>query len=655
MIEQKVIKTGNKLERATLFLKSSLKESSSIERRLEKKSLALKKKIVEDRGRTLKRLASGGRDKGTGGVLGSALSILGIGAGTGGIGVLARGLRRTPNTPSQLLKMQKGTSVSRLSRIGRVGRLAKPIAVVGAGLDFVGRKAEGQTNTQAGVGAAGGLAGGLAGAKIGASFGSLAGPVGTVIGGAGGAIIGSLAGGRIADLFTGANRRRQFEEERVQIRTSKTLFSDSLDDFDRVLNKLEKLSPNLSLKSLIKDERPAKFLPSDPIVVPPPTPPPKPDKVDVKPEKPFFKKPAFISALVASAIIGTILLTAEPADIIPGSVFIAKQRNAIINFAKRLLPKVKPKTKTSRVEILGEGDTPIFGKLNKDLQKIIKNTQKGRPGFNEKGELKNFLSKSEIQKLLNRNEALIAEQKLRKFKKFLDAYNLAEKNLLELTDSEDMTELFEKFNELTEDGKRALEEVLATQAQEKEIKDSVRLLRRFIKGDTLQEILGEDLTMEDLNSALRGAFDAIDKGIQAGQFDDRELVFIQKLRNKLTDALSNLQEEMVKRQFKTKLKDNPNLKDEGFDSIFDEDMFDPETMKRLLKIFPDISSNLEPSSSSDLASLSSETMLLLGNRGNNTPTRPQINDSGTSIVLGGAPNILDVIMSERQIRQSFTT
>ena len=40
MIEQKVIKTGNKLERATLFLKSSLKESSSIERRLEKFKLA---------------------------------------------------------------------------------------------------------------------------------------------------------------------------------------------------------------------------------------------------------------------------------------------------------------------------------------------------------------------------------------------------------------------------------------------------------------------------------------------------------------------------------------------------------------------------------------------------------------------------------------
>ena len=107
MIDQKVTLTSNKLERATLFLKNSLKESSVIERGLERKSLALKKKIVEDRGRTLKRLASGGRDKGTGGVLGSALNILGVSAGAGGINVLTRGLRRTPNTPSQLLKMQR--------------------------------------------------------------------------------------------------------------------------------------------------------------------------------------------------------------------------------------------------------------------------------------------------------------------------------------------------------------------------------------------------------------------------------------------------------------------------------------------------------------------------------------------------------------------
>ena len=642
MIEQKVIKTGDKLERATLFLKSSLKESSSIERRLEKKSLALKKKIVEDRGRTLKRLASGGRDKGTGGVLGGALSILGIGAGTGGIGVLARGLRRTPNTPSQLLKMQKGTSVSRLSKLGRVGRLSKPIAVVGAGLDFVGRKAEGQTNTQAGVGAAGGLAGGLAGAKIGASFGTLAGPVGTVIGGAGGAIIGSLAGGRIADLFTGANRRRQFEEERVQIRTSKTLFSDSLDDFDRVLNKLEKLSPNLSLKSLIKDERPAKFLPSDPIVVPPPTPPPKPDKVDVKPEKPFFKKPAFISALVASAIIGTILLTAEPADIIPGSVFIAKQRKAIINFAKSFLPKIKgkpTKVETPKVEVITDKT------LNKVLDSMVEGIKRGKP-ISEEGLQKLSMTRLERLELLTRNLNIVKKFNLQKYKKFLDALQLAEDQL--------------SFDDFVKMSKRELDQFKGKIILERttaDINKDLELIERFAKGDRLSEILGEGATIKDIKNAVKAARQAIKEG--------KELKSLSRGQKATLDIIDQiLQERINVLDTRQKLK-GPQigtefpLEDFNLEKLFRESKEGATFRKlqealELIKKGDKVSSNLERPFSSDIASVPSETILLLGNQGNNTPPSPQI-DSGTTIVLGGVPNILNTIMFERQIRQSFTT
>ena len=140
--------------------------------------------------------------------------------------------------------MQRGTSA--LSRVGRVGRLGRigPLAVVGAGLDFAGRRAEGQTNLQAGVGAAGGLGGALAGAKYGAILGTaVGGPVGTVIGGIGGSIIGGLAGGRLADMFSGADKRRKFEEQRVLISTQKSSFSFALDDLERVLNKLEDSSP----------------------------------------------------------------------------------------------------------------------------------------------------------------------------------------------------------------------------------------------------------------------------------------------------------------------------------------------------------------------------------------------------------------------------
>ena len=250
MIERKLSKLGGEVTRASLFLTRNLSSSITLERSLEKKSLDLKRKIVEDRGRILKNIGSRDKDSQTGGLLGGALGLLGIG---GGGGLLRRGLRRTPSSPSQLLRMQRGTSS--LSRVGRLGRLARPLAAVGTGLDFIGRRAEGQSNVQAGVGAAGGLAGSIAGAKTGALFGTaIAGPLGTAVGGVGGAIIGSLAGGRIADLFTGANRRRRFEEERTIARTQKTLFSDALDDFDKVLDKFEDVAPALVLRRGDDDE-----------------------------------------------------------------------------------------------------------------------------------------------------------------------------------------------------------------------------------------------------------------------------------------------------------------------------------------------------------------------------------------------------------------
>ena len=242
MIESKIRNLTGQASRSSIFLSRSLLESNRVERNLEKKSLILKRKIVEERGRTLRNLASTNRETQKGGVLGGALGLLGLG---GGGGLLRRGLRRTPSSPNQLLRMQRGTS--NLSRVGRVGRLARPLAVVGTGLDFIGRRAEGQTNLQAGVGAGGGLAGSLAGAKIGATLGTAAGPIGTLVGGAGGAIIGGLVGGNFADLFTGANRRREFEEQRAILRSQKTLFSEALDDFDDVLDKFEDIAIGLAI------------------------------------------------------------------------------------------------------------------------------------------------------------------------------------------------------------------------------------------------------------------------------------------------------------------------------------------------------------------------------------------------------------------------
>ena len=338
MIERKVDKLGSEVSRASLFLSRNFSSAITVERSLEKKSLDLKRKIVEARGRTLRTIGSRDKDSGISGGIGGALGLLGLG--------FTRKLfrPRVPKTPGALLRMQRGANVSRASQLGRVGRLAKPLAIVGTGLDFIGRKAEGQTNVQAGVGAAGGLAGSLAGAKYGAILGTtVGGPIGTAIGGVGGAIIGGLAGGRIADLFTGANRRRQFEEERAVVRTQRTLFADSLDDFDRVLDKLEGLSPSLVLKRDDDDGLPEKRFPFGSFF---PKPKPKP-----KPKTPWYKKPAVeiigYGALLAGAIaLGGV--TGEEAIPFAGllnamgktklGAFILKKSPSLLKYAKKAAP-----------------------------------------------------------------------------------------------------------------------------------------------------------------------------------------------------------------------------------------------------------------------------------------------------------------------------
>ncbi len=243
-MEQDVIKLGRQTSKISILLTRQLSNTFRIERSLEKKSIVLKSKLVEDRGRTLKNLQSRDKDKQKKGLLGGA-----FGLGLGG-GLLRRGIKRAPKS-SSLLNIQKTTNLSNLKigKIGKIGGRLGPLAVLGAGLDFAGRRSQGQTNLQAGVGAGGGLAGALAGAKTGALIGTaVGGPIGTVVGGLGGSIIGSLAGGRLADLFTGANRRRQFEEQRTIARTETSLFSQALDDFDDVLDKFENIFSDAPVK-----------------------------------------------------------------------------------------------------------------------------------------------------------------------------------------------------------------------------------------------------------------------------------------------------------------------------------------------------------------------------------------------------------------------
>ena len=292
MIERNLAVISNRTRRGNLALRNDLRNSFRLERVLEKNSLALKRKLVEERNRTLKGLAlrskQGEKDK-KGGV--GALGLLGG-------GLLGRKIvgRRIPKIPK--LPTRGGASLSRIGKVGRFGRIG-PLAVLGTGLDFAGRKAEGQTNLQAGLGAGGGLAGALAGGKAGAILGTaIGGPVGTLVGGIGGSIIGGLAGGRLADIFSGADRRRKFEERRVEISTQKSLFSGALDDLDRVLDKLEETSI-FSKDKKQDDGLPERRFPFGSFI---------PKRFTPKPETPFFQQPAVQITGFGLLLLGAIAL-----------------------------------------------------------------------------------------------------------------------------------------------------------------------------------------------------------------------------------------------------------------------------------------------------------------------------------------------------------
>ena len=141
------------------------------------------------------------------------------------------------NLPKNL-KLPKGLRLPKGMPKG--GGNVGPLAFLFTGLDFMGRKQEGQTNVQAGTGAGGGLAGALAGgslgakggAALGASIGAMFGGVGAVPGAAiggfigmiGGSMLGGMAGGKIADSITGVNKTdKALEKKKKAISTKKNV------------------------------------------------------------------------------------------------------------------------------------------------------------------------------------------------------------------------------------------------------------------------------------------------------------------------------------------------------------------------------------------------------------------------------------------------
>ena len=271
-------------------LVADMKGSFAVSRTLERQSLELKRKLVKERKIAYTALAARGRGDGKGagvgsGLLGGALGIRGLrmarrflGGGGGGLVTRGRGGGpKFPRLPGRGPRITGGGGRFRLPRLGGGARITGggnalrgarvgPLAVAFTALDFGTRLGDGQNLTQATVGAGGGLAGalagGAAGAKIGATIGTFFGPgIGTAIGGAigfaGGSIIGGMAGSGIADFFTGANRRREFETKRTVSIGAKTSFSEALDKFDRVLDKFAKFGRSgilLGFRDEVDDE-----------------------------------------------------------------------------------------------------------------------------------------------------------------------------------------------------------------------------------------------------------------------------------------------------------------------------------------------------------------------------------------------------------------
>ena len=247
---QSLLKSKTKIVVTSVRLSKLIKDTSTKNFIVEKSIFEKKKKLSDKR---IKAFISAKRDSKEGPDLvrigqgiGGGLGLLGLGrrGGGGGLGRIIGRRPRIPNSPTQLLRMQRG--VGGLRSFGRTNVVTNTLLT---GLDFRNRKIAGQTNLQAGLGAGGALGGGLLGAAKGAAIGSAILPVGgTLVGGLLGGFLGATAGAGIADSVSGVNspqfRRKELEKE-VQRTTDNTEFTLALNNFDSALLKFREYDDNI--------------------------------------------------------------------------------------------------------------------------------------------------------------------------------------------------------------------------------------------------------------------------------------------------------------------------------------------------------------------------------------------------------------------------
>ena len=588
--------------RASMFLKRDLEQSRRVERNLEAKSLRIKKKLVEDRDRTLRALLRSNREKekqgGASGLLG-ALFGGGIGGALlrnkgkpgGGGGFFSRFRKpKVPNTPGELLRMQRGNrNVSRLSRFGRfrsLGRISKGNVITNtlfAGVEFAGRKSSGQTNLQAGLGTAGSVTGGILGAAIGQTLIPIP-VVGALIGG----FIGSSIGGGAADFITGANRRRKFEEQRVLVSAQKSLFSTSLDDFDRVLNKFELVVPLLKLDDDEDEVEPVRRRTFAEILKdlidrkPPPSNDSEEIKVDEKTK--FLDRPAV-------QITGAVALTAL---LLTAAYF---SRGKSVKASQKILQQII--TKSPVLKTLSEKERIVaIGRL-----------------------LERTLSKSELQKIrtstarnLNKKGNIVPGQKGAPGK-ITKKTNIVKNRRLAKEEALKLKEAGREFRQL------------------QEIKSTSELIREFIRTG---ELPGSS-TPADIKRGANLVFDLIKQFDKGGMIDANQLKALRALNRLLKRKLFRLENPQFDKNLKNFKKDVPKFKRRDFQDlddlfeIFEETPLPLGSAPKDLRIDP-----MDTSGSSNIASanMGNTNIIMLGssdNKNNNI----NVFNSGQEIVFGG--------------------
>ena len=347
MIAAKLFPVTSKLKFNSVNLARLFSTASAEENKTQVALLQKRKKLGKERLLTFKAAQESVRSKQKDSERGIQSLIGGL-----GLGALARGMKGAPKARPVL----RGRPRGRLPRIGGIANIAF------TGLDFAMRKGEGQTNLQAGVGAAGGLVGGLGGMKAGAALGTLIAPgVGTLIGGALGGIAGSMLGGGLADRATGVTGRLKEEEQRTRLLATRTPFGIAIDRFDSAIDKFADYDRRMREMCAKKEEDDGGIAVVGTTVVP---------KTFLQHAKDFLSNRSFndgvaVGALGTLAALGIISRGRifQVAGKMPGAR-VDQGLGIVQNLIKRFAPKTVDKTPDTAVPNLFKGlvrgkDTPL--------------------------------------------------------------------------------------------------------------------------------------------------------------------------------------------------------------------------------------------------------------------------------------------------------